>query len=224
MNSHNTTNKQLYVEQVSLLYHNAPLAYAFTLINGSILVFLQRAYIPTGVLIAWFTCLILVTVSRIGLIYLFTHSQVTAENVNYWGRAYLIGVGLAGILWGSTAVFLFPVESMGHQVFIAFVLAGMSAGGVAVLSPRLEACVVFLLPTLLPLAIRFLIQDNNELPLAMGIMTLIFLGVMFSTARTMHQSMLISLNLRFDKRELLAEIANFALNRKIQNDQKIKAS
>ena len=37
----------------------------------------------------------------------------------------LVGLGVAGTLWGSTAIFLFPLESVAHQVFIAFVLAGM---------------------------------------------------------------------------------------------------
>jgi diguanylate cyclase (GGDEF)-like protein/PAS domain S-box-containing protein len=206
-NSHNETNKQLYVEQVSLLYHNAPLAYAFTLINGAFLVFVQKAYISSSVLVAWFTCLILVTVSRAGLVYLFANSQVTAENASYWKHVYLIGTGLAGITWGSTAVFLFPMESIDHQEFVICMLAGMSAGGVAVLSWRLEACLVFLLPTLLPLAIQFFILQDNELHIALGTMTLIFLGGMLSTAWAMHQSILTSLNLRFDNRELLAEVA-----------------
>ncbi len=206
MNSHNKTNKQLYVEQVSLLYHNAPLAYAVTLINGMILVFVQKTYITTLVLIAWFICLILVTVGRMSLVYLFANSHVTAENANYWGCAYLLGTALAGLTWGSTAVFLFPVQSIGHQVFVAFVLAGMSAGGVAVLSSRLEAYLVFLLPTLLPLAIRLFIQDNG-LHIAMGTMTLIFLVGMLSAAWSVHQTILTSLKLRFDKHELLEEIA-----------------
>ena len=109
----NEITTPLYAEQVSLLYDNAPLAYAVTLINGMILVFLQRTYTPTVVLIAWFTCLILVTVSRASLVY-FAHSQITPSNARYWGRAYLVGVGLAGILWGSTAVLFFPVESIIH--------------------------------------------------------------------------------------------------------------
>jgi len=205
VNPNNTIDKQLYVEQVSLLYHNAPLAYIFTLINGAVLVFLQKTYIPTSILTAWFTCLILVTVSRIGLAYLFANSQVTSKNANYWGCAYLIGIGLAGITWGSTAIFLFPAKSIDHQVFIAFILAGMSAGGVTVLSSRLEACFVFLLPALLPLTIQLFMQDDR-LHIAMGTMTVIFLVGMLSTSWSMHQTILISLKLRFDKHELLAEI------------------
>ncbi|HJW29454.1 MAG TPA: diguanylate cyclase, partial [Saprospiraceae bacterium] len=207
MNSDNTIHKQLYVEQLSLLYHNAPLAYVFTLINGSILVFVQNTHTTTVVLIVWFICLIVVTISRAGLVYLFANSHLTAENASYWNYAYLIGTGLAGITWGSTAIFLFPVESISHQEFVIFMLTGMSAGGVAVLSSRLEACLVFLLPTLLPLAIRFFTLQNNELHIALGVITLIFFGGMLSTALTMHQSILTSLKLRFDKRELLAEMA-----------------
>lgn len=203
---HPDTNRHVYAEQVSLLYHNAPLAYTVTLINGAILVFVQKAYIPTAVLTAWLTCLILITVSRAVLAYCFATAPVTVENARHWGHAYVIGAGLAGATWGAAAILLFPVESTGHQVFVAFVLAGMSAGGVAVLSARLEACLIFLLLTLLPLATRFFIQDDG-LSVAMGTMTLIFLGGMLSTAWTIHRSLRTSLSLRFDQRELVAEVA-----------------
>ena len=95
---------------------------------------------------------------------------------------------------------------MAHQVFVAFVLAGMSAGAVSVYAPRLEVCLAFLLPALLPLALHYL-GHGTYLQMGMGLMTLLFLTGMLISALTFHRSIRTSLHLRFDKRELEAEVA-----------------
>ena len=201
----NNTNQQVYAAQVALLYKSAPLAYAVTLINGAILIFVQKPHVSTTVSITWYTCLVLVTLSRAVMVYRYARTKLTTETISYWKHAYFVGVCLAGLIWGTSALFLFPPGSIGHQVFVAFVLAGMAAGAVAVLAARMEICLVFLLTSLLPLALQFF-RQNGQLTMAMGTMTLIFLAGMLCTARTLHLSIINSINLRFDKRELLAEI------------------
>ena len=64
-------------------------------------------------------------------------------------------LALSGAVWGSAAIFLFPWESIGHQVFIAFVLGGMVAGSVGVFSVVITAFFAFSIPTLLPILILF---------------------------------------------------------------------
>lgn len=199
------TGRQIYAEQIALLYRNAPLAYSITVINGSILAFVQRVHISTTVLLAWFTCLLLITLGRAILAYGYTRSHPSAADIRRWGLGYLIGAGLAGIAWGSTAIFLFPVDAIGHQVFVAFVLAGMSAGAVSVLSARLEAALVFLLPALLPLAVQFFFQQD-ELSIAMAAMTLLFIVGILIAAWNIHYSILRALRLKLDKQDLLTRL------------------
>lgn len=197
---------ELFSEQVKLLYKNAPLAYSVTLVNGAILAIVQSAYISTPVLLAWYGCLLLVTVIRALVASRYTRIKPGPADARHWNTIYLIGTAAAGMVWGSTALFLFPVNSIAHQVLLAFVLSGMSAGGISVLAPRREACLAFLLPVLLPLAIRYL-SFNTTLQTSMGIMTLIFLVGMLVSAKNFHCSILSSLRLRYDKHELEKEIA-----------------
>ena len=154
------------------MYSHAPLAYAAALINGLILIFVQRAHFPLTVLLGWFAGLALVTAGRIGLVYRYHRVHPAPAVAWRWAWRYYIGVGLAGITWGSAAVLLFPLDAIGPQVMVAFVLAGMTAAGLLVLAARFEAVVVFLLPALLPLILQFFLQ-NSELHTAMGIMTLL---------------------------------------------------
>ncbi|MCP5195654.1 MAG: diguanylate cyclase [Gammaproteobacteria bacterium] len=205
-NPQQRADQTVYAEQIGLLYGYAPLTYSATLINGLILVFIQRTQIPWPILLGWYACLTLVTVSRIGLVYGYRRAHPLPETAHRWAWWYYIGVGLAGITWGSTAVALFPPAVVGHQVVVAFALAGMSAAGLLVLAARLEAVVVFLLPTLLPLSLRFFLQDS-ELHTAMGVMTLLYLAGLLSIATRMNHLIRDVLSLRFDNRTLSEEIS-----------------
>jgi PAS domain S-box-containing protein len=197
-------DRAVYAQQVGLLYGHAPLAYSATLINGLILIFVQRAHFPPAVLLGWFACLALVTAGRIGLVYRYHRVHPSPAVARRWAWQYGIGVGLAGITWGSAAVLLFPPGAIGPQVMVAFVLAGMTAAGLLVLAARFEAVVVFLLPALLPLILQFFLQ-NSELHTAMGVMTLLYLGGLLGIAAKMHRLIADVLSLRFDNHALVEE-------------------
>jgi PAS domain S-box-containing protein len=106
---------------------------------------------------------------------------------------------MMGILWGSTAIFIFPASSVPHQVVIALVLAGMVAGAVGVFSPIMSVFLAFSIPALTPIFIRF-IMLGDEIHLAMSAMTMLFAVLTFGTARSMNA----------DTRELVALKEAFA--------------
>lgn len=196
----------VFVEQVDLLYRNAALAYTTTLVNGAILAYVQSEHIPIVVLLAWYGLLVVVTVGRAVVARRYASASPDPAHARYWNLLYLAGAGAAGCVWGAAALVLFPPDSIAHQVFVAFVLGGMTAGGVTVLASRLEVCAAFILPALLPLAIRYLRLDS-PLQTAMGVMTLVYLGALAVSAWNYHCALRSSLRLRFDKQELEAEIA-----------------
>ena len=198
-------DQTVYAQQVGLLYGYAPLAYSAALINGLILIFVQRAHFPPTVLLGWYACLALVTAGRIGLVYRYNRAHPPTAVARRWAWWYGIGAGLAGITWGSAAVLLFPPDAIGPQVMVAFVLAGMTAAGLLVLAARFEAVVVFLLPALLPLILQFFLQ-NSELHTAMGVMTLLYLGGLLGIAAKMHRLIADVLSLRVDNRALVEEV------------------
>lgn len=195
----------LYAEQVKLLYKNAPIAYLITMVNGAILIYIQNSYIPRRVLFIWYASLSLVTAGRAFGSFQYAKMNYRPGDVRFWNQMYFIGSVLAGCVWGSTALLLFPLNSLAHQLFVAFVLAGMSAGSVSVLAPRIEVCLGFLLPTLLPLFFHY-ITLHTPLQTGMGVMTMLFLFGMVFSSLNFHHAIRSSLNLRFDKQELESEI------------------
>jgi diguanylate cyclase (GGDEF)-like protein/PAS domain S-box-containing protein len=195
---------QLCAEQVALLYKNAPLAYSVTLINGAILVFVQGAHVALPILLAWYGALVSVTALRTEFARRYALLSPGPDAARRWNYIYLAGTALAGSVWGAAAFIMIPSESVAHEVFVAFVLAGMSAGSITVLAFRMESCLAFLIPTLVPLVIRYLTLGAT-LHIMMGVMTSLFLVGMVVSALNFNRSVRTSLILRFDKRELEEE-------------------
>lgn len=203
--SRNQTEPDIYPAQVSLLYSNAFLAYSVTLVNAGILAAVQAPAVPLRAILAWLSCLLAISAVRGLALWLYRRDPLHDQHARLWGRMYLGGAALAGSAWGSSAIALFPADSLPHQVFVAFVLAGMSAGGVGVLAARMEAALVFLVPALTPLAFRFF-AVGGDVHTLMGIMTLLFLAGMTGTAWTLYRATDASLRLRFNNTALASQI------------------
>ena len=196
---------QVKAELVAHLYRNAPLSYAFTVVNGFLLAFLQRSVISNHVLSAWFILLLIITLIRWALVVAYNNHYFKELEVDDWNTIYLWGTGFAGCVWASAAKYLFPPNNIEHQLFVVFVLGGMTAASVSVLAARMAAFFFFTAPILLTLSLQiFLFGTTLSSPMAM--MILLYLIGLSIAARENHKAILTSLELRFDNRMLMKEI------------------
>ena len=196
---------QIHTSQVALLYSHGLHSLVFSVLNGSILAFLQRSVISNQVLLTWFAILLLVTLARTILLYSYRKKQSSDLSIAYWYWTYLAGTALSGCVWGSAAIYLFPNDQPGHQLFVVFVLAGMTAGAMSVLSASMLAFLLFVLPTSLPLIMQIFWQ-STALSTPMAMMILFYLLGLSLSARGMNRSIVTSLRLRFDNSALVKEI------------------
>ncbi|WHZ16887.1 MAG: Sensory box histidine kinase/response regulator [Nitrospira sp.] len=118
----------------------------------------------------------------------------------------MIGTALAGFGWGASALVLFSPSSPAHQVFLTFVLGGVTAGASSTLAARFDAFLSFSLPTLLPLVLRFFILGTEQ-ALAMGICTLLFSCLMAYTAFRMFNTVSETLRLKYHNARLVDQLA-----------------
>lgn len=199
------SDPRLHAEQVRLLYDNLLVGLFAGILNAAILVFVQWSVIEHRVLLLWFAAIALLTVSRYVMRYAYRRTAIAPAHAGRWGRYFTVGTALSGIAWGSAGVFLFPDESS-NQIFVIFVLAGMTAGAVATYSALLMAAVYFLVPALTPLIIRLFIE-GHDVHLAMGVMSLIFMWMMLVVARRVYKMNLSSLEFRFTNTDLIEVLA-----------------
>ncbi|WP_419657284.1 two component system sensor histidine kinase, hybrid [Desulfosarcina variabilis str. Montpellier] len=201
-----TERQRLYALQVNQLYNRLHVGIIATLLNALILVFILRELIPLSVLTLWFSALFFISFLRCLLYYQYKRSSQAPADVVRWEMWFLAGLAFSGICWGSAGIFLFPIESVTHQMFIAFVLGGMAAGTAGTYSVRIITFPAFSLPTLLPIIIRFfLIAD--DIHFAMGAMVLLFGILMYLNAKRINSVTISSLKLQFENKDLVKHLS-----------------
>ena len=109
-------------------------------------------------------------------------SGPATNRVDRWRSIYVITTVITGAHWGLLAIFLYPSDSLVQQVFMAFVLSGVSAASVPIYSVGRMSFLAFALPALLPLAVR-LFLEQGEPQMAMGAMVILFFGALWVAAR-----------------------------------------
>ena len=190
-------------EQVRLLSAGLP-ATIFNLVNAVIVTALLWASFPHQLLAIWLAGTALVVAGR----FLLTRSyKANSGRVSpaAWAKRFAAGAALSGALWGSLAVVSAFWGGLIEHVFIAFVIAGTTAGGLGTLTPYLPAYLSYLAAAVVPLALAFLIRVD-PVYLGMGVLTLLYLAVMTMTARNYSRYVSGTVRLQIENRDLNREL------------------
>ena len=197
------------VLQVKLMYSHLPASQTVALANGVVLAIVLSSVVEPEAIVGWVAALILVTLARMYLGVLFRRASLSAPDVSVWRAYFFVGAIASGLVWGSTALLLYPPQSFVHQVFVAFVLGGMVVGAMAALTPAFLAFVLFATCALLPMIARYLLV-GDYIHNAMGGMGVIFLVAMLVIGKRIHDTIAESLKLRSENRELIVYLTNTA--------------
>ena len=184
-------------EQTKLLFNAMPLSIMATVINACILVFVQWNIVAHERLLIWLFSLLLVTMFRGVLAYEYKKKYEKAYANDKWTSWFIVGVVITSLIWGSAAVWLFPANNVGHQVFMVIVLAGMCAGASTSLSFLRSTIVVYLVAVLTPLAIQFLLL-GDKLSVSMGVMAILFFFIVLASSMRIYKNTEQNISLRID--------------------------
>ncbi len=193
-------NKQVAVKSAQLeqLFAACKLSSITSTLLAVILAFMQREVIDSSVVGVWLLVIVLLAISRAVLIKAYEAKTVAdIDTVNLWLARFQTGVIANGIVWGAAGFLLFPNQDTQHQMFLIFMLAGLSAGGVVSLSADLASSVVFSVTVLLPIAIRFFLA-GDRLSVAMGMATLLYLSYMIVSLRHINHKVTENIELHFE--------------------------
>ncbi|PKO47391.1 MAG: GGDEF domain-containing protein [Betaproteobacteria bacterium HGW-Betaproteobacteria-22] len=175
-----------------------------------VLAYVQSGVIALHVVIGWLSVLILFNVLRMLLgVYQQRHPVTDEALVRRRLVVFRVGVALSGLLWGATSYLLFPAENPQHQMFVIFVLTGMTAGGIVSYAVDLTSAFLYSILTLLPVLLcLFLIGDTISYTMSVaGFLYLVFLVM---SVRYMHKSLIENIMLHFDALESEKSIKQLA--------------
>jgi len=172
-------------QQTLQIYASVNNALIASFINASILVVVLWPVIDHGILLIWLAAISFVTLARGISAYQYKKAAPPPEKTPIWSRRFIIETWLAALVWGASAIWLFPVDDLARQVFLAFVIGGMAAAAVTNLSHIKLVVYPYLVFTLTPLLIQFFYREA-ELGVEMGFMITLYLVMLLLAANRNH--------------------------------------
>ncbi|MGL6041290.1 MAG: hypothetical protein ACRC01_08825, partial [Deefgea sp.] len=173
-----------------LIYRNSAAGQFICLITATILVVAHSGDHELATLLLWWMVASGVAVYRLWCVraYQRTHNQTD----KLWRDRVNFGVGLTGVVWGTGGVFLMITSPESLKLLTAFILAGMVAGAVPVLGAMLSAMRIFAVLMLTPIFLAACV-GQNRLDVFLGLLSIIYLGVMLKSAKLFNDALVDSI-------------------------------
>lgn len=140
----------------------------------------------------WFLLTNMLSVIRWQLYRQYKRAAQSLPGERNWYRLLVITIALSGITWAAVGIWLFSHNSVMHQVFLAFVVGGMCAGGVATLSAILSAGRSFVVFAAAPIIVQFMLS-SQEAANYMMIMSVLFLGMLLASLNRLNKTITASI-------------------------------
>lgn len=110
-----------------------------------------------------------------------------------------------GLMWGFAGFFLFPRDDQTRQIFLTFVMGGMSLSAVGTQGMRLRTCYSSIVPGMVPLGLAYVSLGTISGFLSGGLI-FAYLFVLVMLARKINEFMLQAFRLQLEKDDLLDEL------------------
>ncbi|MEM7563595.1 MAG: EAL domain-containing protein [Pseudomonadota bacterium] len=182
-------------EQVRILFAATPSSLATILASSLGLSIVLWPAIDHSIIISWFVIINLLSVVRLQFYFKLRRLDKQRAIPHIWYQlAVATGVS-SGLTWGAGGYLLFAENSLVHQMFLGFVVAGMCAGAVTTLAAIINSARAFIILALLPVVIQFYRVDN-EISVPMALMSMLFLGMILISAKRLNTTVAESLSVR----------------------------
>lgn len=192
-------------EQVRILYANLYNGIIATPLCALLVALLMWRSVPFLPMAIWLMATMAVAAARLLSNLGFNKVRGCDFDHRRWERFFMFGTGAAGILWGASMARGFFPDSMQHQVFLLLIVAGLTAGTTMAYSAIWYGPVLFGLPAMVPFFVNFL-NFGDEIHYAMAFATLVFIILNLSITRNNYGTVIRSLRLMFENRELVANL------------------
>jgi PAS domain S-box-containing protein len=201
------------IEQAKLLYSGLPVALVANALLALLLAVVQVKVIAPLIAYGWLATMGTVLLARSALLVAWRRGAHATNYAPCWMFRFRLSVIATGLVWGVGAALLFPHGDETHQIFLAFVIAGLSAGAITSLAIDRMSTLGFVIPMLLPLIAHFAMEGDTT-SLAMGTMIVLYLLFIVVNAvragRSLHEN--IQLRIKAVEQEQVLRKSEASLN------------
>ncbi len=188
--------------QISQLYQQGFPGLMGALLGAVILTIALWEVVSHLRLVLWLGIYVLLQIPRLWLVVSFKKTAPKARDAVPWGRWFVLGNCMGGLMWGIAGVFLFPAASSDHQFLLSVFVTGIACGAAAAYAPLPAAYVPPICLEMVPLSGRF-IYEGAETDLYIGGVIFLFTFILLLTARNIEVANEKSLRLMFEKDDLV---------------------
>jgi len=203
-------------EQLRIAFQNLTPALAASVFCAFVIVAMLWPVTDSRALILWLGSISTLTLLRLMMMQQYQRSELNASMYTRWKRGYSGATFMAGCIWGSLAVFMFPAESLLHQTYLAVVLAGISAGAVTAYAPVPGAFPFFVVPTLVPFAAQLIRVDSGG-HYTMGLLIVLFMFALIRSSSEARKNVVDLLELQVRNADLTRELHHRATHDSLVN-------
>lgn len=206
MNSSSAIAPFILNRQLELLYRNVRAGQLVSIINATLLVWIAWVKIAPLVLCFWWISVLIVAGIRIALAERYRHTSVEKrlENVVHWKQRALLSALCSGLVWAAGALILMHSGDRIIDLFTAFIMSGMIAGAVSVLSAVRWTFRCYAWP--ISLAVTYSALGTDPLQIAFAIMSLLFLLIATRSADYLDSTLYESLRLEYEQDNLIEHL------------------
>jgi diguanylate cyclase (GGDEF)-like protein/PAS domain S-box-containing protein len=199
-------------QQVELVYTQAPVAVSAAYAVAVLVTFGLWGQAGHNMLLLWLGAQTLQTVARLWLVH--QYHSATPENRKRarWSIMFLTGAFVSGVVWGCIGLFFQFSWPVVYQTLVIMSLAGVLAGAISSYAAMLSVYIAFMVPAIL-IPAQSLLVHSNSISDNLGMLLMLFAGVLVIFARNYNDSVIQTLQLREENKGLLQEAAanNMAL-------------
>ncbi len=199
-------SERVYAKQIRMAYSLLPVGLVATSLNAVVVAAMLWRLVPHAILVAWTTALLLLSLLRLAFYFICCHSKGPTRNIERLGTIFNAGMALSGAIWGFSAFFHLFHNSLPHQIFVAYVLGGMSAGAAATISALRFPYYGFVIPALLPQILLFLLA-KDPIHVSMGGMLAFFSVLIAFPAEANAKTTKSNLWLQFEREDLVKSLS-----------------
>jgi signal transduction histidine kinase/CheY-like chemotaxis protein len=196
---------EIQIAKFTLLCGNLVWIIVGTFLAGLALFLALQDQLPLSQRLPWFTIVIAITVVRTLLLRHWNSHATTALNVKRRIRIATLMSCMLGVSFGALAYLAVSETNPLTSLLVVMVLTGMVASATAAISHILPMYMLYILPTMLPVAYRLSEFEQTGYHWLAGLV-LLYLAVCLGTSRSIRTSIMHSIDMRFENLNLLENL------------------
>jgi len=193
-------------DQVQLLYRQAQTELAVSILVAATVTAIFWNIAPPALMLGW-TVAIIVTVGGRSLFISGKNTNGSLDKVTVWGSRYVAAAMFSGASWGALGIIAAVYGDVTHQLFVFFVLTGISLTAYITMQSSPRTTAAFIVPALLPGIVWFFFQGEN-IQLAIGTLAIVFMTLMLTASKTMRSILAKSFSLGSHNTELIRKLVS----------------